>query len=551
MPRHSRRLHHWSLPALSLLLIISAVVVPQVTVLSSSAQGATPTTGGFGPLPSGLPIESRCQDMTISTHIVFVGQWVEASANGGICGATGKDNNWAWPVVTGTHVKGCRRDETSCQFIATASTNQQLEPFCIQGANVQGAWESCDYYGVVGKGLGIIDGHVLNKDGSPAPGVTIAAYGHPGAGTTSDADGFYAMQVNEGRYAVLPSGGPQGKARPTYSPTSATANVKAHATTHIDFTLDAGVELKLSLAKTSVSANGYEVVNGTVSTFEYGAPMPNVQVQLTVQPNQSADQAVLAGARAAVCQAGGRIWPTGSLNEPTGLPVTVTTDATGKYDFQINVGTTPGKWSLDAWAFNTDGTLSTDVAAASDTKSIDFTSTGNASLSNFVSELDTAARSTSFATALAATNGGATAMIALLSSDAQKKINGVDFGGLGFGLAGARTGGVMVIFPADKPPIIDKANLLQTNLTRNADDLVFDPAIWTGAGLPANGQNLSSLSFVLSKGLLTALPTVSQYVSGKLVAGWKTVKDNTINPVSTAFQEFGWGYPNSTPGACF
>jgi hypothetical protein len=540
------------MPVLALLLISSTALVSQTTLMSTSAQGATTTTsGGFGPLPSGLPIESRCQDMTISTHIVFVGQWVIAKANGGICGVTGKDNSWSWPLSPGPGVKGCQHDATSCEFKATASTDQQLEAFCITGANVQGGWESCDYYGVVGDNMGIIDGHVLDKDGGPVSGATISAYGHPGASTTSDADGFYAMQVNKGSYQVAPSGGPLGKASPSYTPKVATADVHPDQTTHLDFTLDTSVELKLAFGKTTVDASGYEVVNGTVTTTQYGKPLPNVQVQLTVQPTQSADQAVTAGPRAAVCQSGNRVWPTGSLNEPSGYPVTVTTDSTGKYEFQVNVGTTPGTWTLDAWAFNSDGKLSTDVTAASDTKSIDFKSTGSNTLAAFVADLDTAARATSFSTALANTNGGAANLIALLSADAQKKINGVDFAGLGFGLAGTKTGQVMVIFPADKPPVIDSANLMQSSLTRNADDLVFDPAIWTGTGLPANGQNLSSLPLVLSKGLLTGLPTVSEYESGKLVSGWKTVKGNTINPVTTAFQEFGWGYPNTTAGACF
>jgi hypothetical protein len=79
------------MPILALLLVTSNAIL--FSVSTSSAASAPSTSGGFGPLPGGLPIESRCQDMTISTHIVFVGQYVVGHANGGICGVTGKDNS--------------------------------------------------------------------------------------------------------------------------------------------------------------------------------------------------------------------------------------------------------------------------------------------------------------------------------------------------------------------------------------------------------------------------------------------------------------------------
>jgi hypothetical protein len=200
-------------------------------------------------------------------------------------------------------VKGCVHDGTYCEFKATASTNQQLVAMCINGANVQGAWTSCDYYGVVGDNMGILDGHVLDKDGGPVSGATVAAYGHPGATTTSDTDGFYAMQLKKGTYQVQPSGGPQGKASPSYTPRVAPADIIDGKTTHLDFTLDTSVELKLHFAKTSVVANGYEVVSGTITTTQYGKPLPNVTVQLEVKPSESANQAVTTGARASVVTA--------------------------------------------------------------------------------------------------------------------------------------------------------------------------------------------------------------------------------------------------------
>jgi hypothetical protein len=488
--------------------------------------------------------------MTISTHIVFVGQWVVAHANGGICGVTGKDNSWNWAINPGPGVKGCQHDATSCEFKATTSTDLQLESFCINGANVQGAWTSCDYYGVVGDNMGILDGHVFDKDGGAVSGTTIKAYGHPGATTTSDSDGFYAMQLNKGAYTVEPSGGPSGKSAPGYTPKLASATVVAEHTVHLDFTLDTSIELKLKFDKAKVVANGYEVVSGTITTTQYGKPLPNVMVQLQVQPSQSADQSVTAGPRASVCANGGRVWPTNNLNDPDGYPVNITTDATGKYDFSVTVGTTPGTWTLDAWAFNSSGTLSTDVTAASDTKSIDFTTNGSSALGSFLTELDFAAKATTFSTALSSAAGSANNMWALLSQTGKKNANGIDFGGLVYSLVNAKDGQSLIIFPEGKPPSINKAGIIQP-VSRNAGDLIYDPAEWTGAGLPSTITNAASLASVVSAGLLTRLPTLAQFDSGKSVLGWKTVKGDDISIFSGNYEFDGWGYPTSTSGTCY
>src|ERR1019366_4982150 len=96
------RWRRWILPLLSVLLVSSSSVLIETTTSSAS------TTGGFGPLPAGLPIESRCQIMNINTHIVFVGQYVDAQTSGGVCGAPGKGNSWSWDVGPGNGNKGCK-----------------------------------------------------------------------------------------------------------------------------------------------------------------------------------------------------------------------------------------------------------------------------------------------------------------------------------------------------------------------------------------------------------------------------------------------------------
>ena len=543
----SSRWRQWILPLLSVLLVSSSSVLLEAVSSAASAS----TSGGFGPLPAGLPIESRCQDMTINTHIVFVGQYVDAQTHGGICGVTGKDNSWNWAAIPGNGNKGCKHDGTYCEFKVTQSTFPELESLCIYGANVQGAWTSCDYFGVVGDNMGILDGHVTDKDGGPVAGTTIKAYGHPGATTTSDADGFYAMELEKGTYQVEPSGGPQGKASPSYSPKVTRADVVAKKTSHVDFTLDTSIELKLHFAKTTVVANGYEVVSGTITTTQYGKPLPDVNVQLEVQPTQSAVQSVTAGARASVCVNGSRVWPTNSLNDPDGYPVTVSTGATGTYDFSVTVGTTPGKWTLDAWAFNSSGTLSSDVTAASDTKSVDFTTNGSSSLGGFVTELDTAARSTTFSTSLISDANSANSMWSLLSQVTKTGAGGINFGGLDYSLVNAKDGQSLIIFPEGKPPVLNKAGEMMSGRPGNSGDLVYDPAEWTGAGLASSVTNAASLTSVVSRGLLTRLPTLAEFDAGQSVPGWKTVKGDEITQFSANYEFLGWGYPTSTPGSCY
>jgi len=142
--------------------------------------------------------------------------------------------------------------------------------------------------------------------------------------------------------------GPQGKSAPSYSPKIIDATAADGATTTADFKLLAGIELQLHFAKSSVPANGTEVVNGTITTTEFGKPLPNVTVQLEVMPGKTAAEAVTSAPRATVCNSGNRLWPTGTMASPDGFPVTVTTDSTGHYDLAITVGTTPGTWRLDA-----------------------------------------------------------------------------------------------------------------------------------------------------------------------------------------------------------
>jgi hypothetical protein len=396
--------------------------------------------------------------------------------------------------------------------------------------------------------MGVIDGYVTDKDAGPVAGVTLDAYGTHSASAVTGSDGYYAMQVEKGHYRVLPSGGPQGKSTPAYDPRISDVNVADGATTGANFKLQAGIELKLHFDKTSAPADGFQVVNGTVTTTEFGKPLGNIAVQLSVMPTETAAEALTKGPRAAICYSGSIVWPTGTFSDPDGYPVTVTTDATGQYAFSITVGTTPGSWQLDAWAKNSDGTLSTDTTAASDTQSVSFTSIGSSTPANFVSELNIAAKSTSFSKQL---SGSAIGLVTTLSQATPLSTGGVRFGGLAYAMVNGKDGQAMLVFPADKPPVVNDQGVIDPTLTRNADDLVLAPAEWTGAGLPAKVTNAASLSSVLQEGLLPDLPTLAAFDSGAAAKGWKTVRGNQVTLFSQYFDYLGWAYPTSAAGACY
>ena len=209
----------------ALLVLATLMTTPQAVTASPATQ-----SGGFGPIPYNGTEQSRCQGLSVGSHIVFLGKDVVATAHAGICGSAPKDITWTWAPVSGTAVHGCGKDSSTCVFKAGASTNGQYTLVCINGSNIQGAWQSCDYYGVPGAGMGVIAGYVKDKSGDPVAGVDVTAYGTQSGGATTNATGYYAVQLAAGSYRVLPSGGPQGKSAPSYSPrlTNATVSRWAH-----------------------------------------------------------------------------------------------------------------------------------------------------------------------------------------------------------------------------------------------------------------------------------------------------------------------------------
>ena len=535
----------WGAGALFVFSLLLAGLGLTGAVGSALAAG---TPSGFGAIPYNGDLQSRCMSMKVASHIVFPGDRVTARTGSGICGSAPKDIGWTWTVGPGAGVRGCGTNATTCSFKAGQPTNG-FTTICIAGSSSAGAWGSCDYYGVPGKGVGIIEGTVTDKDGGPVSGATVTAYGKSSANTTTGSDGYYAMEVKPGSYRVIPSGGPHGKSAPRYVPSVNNTTISDGTSGTASFKLQAGVELELRFDKPSVPADGLQVVNGTITTTEFGKPLPNVAVQLEVMPGETSDQAVTSGPRAAVCNNGGRIWPTGSLSDPDGTPVTVTTDSTGHYRVAVTVGTTPGTWTLDAWAKNADGSLSSDTSGASDTKSITFKSLGKAGIADFVSEFDVTAKST---TALQQISGYPGAAAGTLGQTTATAAGGNRLGGLAYALVNVKDGQALLVFPASKPPVLDKQGTLPDAFAANADDLVLNPSEWTGAGMPATVTNAASLQSIMAGGLLTRAPTLTQFDAGSAVLGWKTMRNNSVAVSSQSFEYLGWGYPGvGQPGACY
>ncbi len=122
------------------------VIVGVVWMLLVGTASANP----LGPVPpdSSLP-QSRCGGMHFSPHVVTAGKHsrIVGTVTPG-CGFP-KDNSFDWSVTGGLEaVKGCGHDELTCTLRAVSPTGT-YQIACINGANGQGSWESCDYYGVL------------------------------------------------------------------------------------------------------------------------------------------------------------------------------------------------------------------------------------------------------------------------------------------------------------------------------------------------------------------------------------------------------------------
>ena len=526
-------LRHWA-------LVTAATTACLLVGLPATAGPAGADSSSLPPVPAGLYVQSRCAALVLSNHVVDLGGTISANAGPARPEACNGHVSWVWGAGDDLRVKsGCKVNGTTCTFKATSST-QGWDQVCLDGSSGFGAWESCDYYYVLGEGTSVIDGYVTDRDKQGVAGTEVRAVGDGGGSAQSGSDGYYAIVVKPGSYHVVPSGGPQGKEAPSYSPSETNISVARSRTAKADFELLAGIELQLRFADDSVPATGLEVVTATVTTSEYGKPLPNDPVQLTIMPGQPVDEAVTDAPLASICaESISRIWPQGYLSAPDVLPVDITTDANGHYKFSITVGSRPGVWRLQAWAQTSDG-LALDLTA-SETKSITVTSLGSARLSNFVAEVNLLAKSTHIFDDLENPESSESELADVTAHPP----SGADLGGLAYALGQSKQDETMIIFPAERPPVTHDGVVVLD--ARNDNDLIIDPGEWTGAGLPSTITDAASLYSIIQKGLLPDVPTLEQWATGADVKAWKTISGNGLAVPEGPFQGFGWGYGPGAP----
>jgi hypothetical protein len=164
----------------------------------------------FGPMPK--PVESRCAQLTISRHLVNIGQTIEASAGPATasCGGPSATVHWAWPInspdnneiegLTETHT--CRGTTSQCQFKAILYTQPGLwQGFCITGVSPQGAWSSCQSYAVRTGQYHVLTGTIFNLPHNTPVKVTVTGHGARHTVTT-DVAGVWRLAVTKGTYTI-------------------------------------------------------------------------------------------------------------------------------------------------------------------------------------------------------------------------------------------------------------------------------------------------------------------------------------------------------------
>ena len=388
---------------------------------------------------------------------------------------------------------------------------------------------------------GFIEGIVTNRDDSgsgahkkldsPVQGVEVKAYdGHRHYTAVSGPGGIYFMEVAPGSYRVVPDDTSVKKS--TFTPASAAVHVKKNTKLTADFRLNAGLKVVLDLSSSSVAADGMHIVHATLTTTKYGKPARNENVMLTIDPSDESS-ALTTAPKVAMCDISGRKWPTGAMSDTVSVPLTVNTGASGVENLTLAVGTVPGRWSLEAWGMNEAGELSSDAAAASDTKTLDVTPLKpTTSLSDFTTELKALRSQVTFTSADPSTLASTLAGLA-----ASGHTTGVQLGGLVFSVANSPHGTVLLVSAAaGAPRVASDGTVPDTGAT--AGDLVLDPAEWSTV---QNGG--LTLLQALQAGEVNDLPTLKQWEDGTAVTGWNASSGMTMSvPNQSALQQFGWSY---------
>ena len=440
----------------------------------------------------------------------------------------------------------CGRISTSCTLLIPKTSRTQ-KYFPVNGYfSWDGGGCNCGRASVaiVGSDEALVSGRVVNKDGDPIPAVQVAVNGPSNYLAATGSDGSYALVVKSGRYRIGPLGRSVSPKRPPgIEPGSRDVTVKYGRAVTADFMVDAGLIVQLKLDRRQVPADGFQIVQGTVTVTEFGRPRAGAAVTLWPSPEENPDRAVRRGVRATICSGGSRVWPGGTIGDPNGDPVIVTTDANGSYSFTLNVGTVPGRFDLSAWARNAKGELiSGDGGDARDTATVEVETLAPAgSTSDFVAGL------TNLRTAGLRLSADPNQLALDLARSSQ---GAPDMRGFAFAVV---TGSwrkplsltpAVLIYRAADPPIIQRPNAV----VANPDDLVVEPALWSGK---IGSVALTDFATTLKDPKLTFPdpPTFTQWTTGKSVVGWNGTPQAMLL-ATQSFQYFGWPYPNSAPGSC-
>ena len=537
-----RRMTMLGLAALMALALCGLRVAPASAATTPPPGDPPPVCGAY--YPGDCLIQTRNGGFHLSPRIVRAGGELTGTVTNRCVVGDGNNDpcpiSWAGMTALGKVVSGCKDGTTCTVKIPKSATSGDYGVVNVAITNVQGAGYSSDYYAVVGRHDAVVEGQVTNKDKAGAPGVTVDIYGAGGSYYTAvtGQDGHYSADVKAGHYHVFPEAGSvSSRGRITFSPTASDVHAPPNGTATADFELDSGLLVTLKLSKSSVPANGQEVVNATVHVSQYGEPVSGQTVELWPQSDETSHLAVTSGPRVLMCTAGGRIWPTGSLTDPDGLSVDETTDADGNYTFSLDAGTVPGRWRLTAWAKDAAGALiTTDTRDTSDDQTLTVAPLGAkvAGVDDFVPEFNTLVRATGAAAGI--TGDVPTLLTDLIKlTDTQTALNGLAYAPVNGSTA------ALLIYPASSTPHLAESG----QVTPHTGDLVLEPANWTA---PPGGKILT-LDDALQQGQLQELPTYLQWSMGTSIPAW-TGHPETMSVPSAAFQYFGWPYPSTATGSC-
>ncbi|HEY6398853.1 MAG TPA: hypothetical protein VIX82_15500 [Solirubrobacteraceae bacterium] len=357
---------------------LGAVAPTGASALSVPLPGPVPPSSCVT-WPSQCLIQTRNGGFALSTHMVRAGHTLTGTVSNRCMYQQGTKPCpifWSYMTDLGKVVHGCSDNDVTCTI--KIRKNAPSSAYYVVNVGItsdQGTGYSSDYYAVVGRDQAVISGKVHNKEQQPVANLDVAMFGG-GVGNyeaITGPDGSYIADVKRGHYRVLPLGRSLSNHQPPkFEPTHHDVHAHPSRTAHADFKVDIGLVVKLTLSSSSVPADGFGIVQGTIKVTLLGQPQPGVTVALWPKATEPSNLAVTTGARATVCGPNGRIWPGGTLPAPAGDSVNVTTDSNGTYQFTLDVGTVPGPFSVTAWARDSSGNLIThDTADASDEKTGD------------------------------------------------------------------------------------------------------------------------------------------------------------------------------------